>query len=107
MSGSKMYLPHYNNIYISSNKLKDYLLNPDHETGGSKAIYFRKIGFSEINIQEFSRQLMLIPQLNEISKVVQNHFGTKFIIEGNLDVTGKTYPITTVWFIENQSEIPN
>jgi len=49
----------------------------------------------------------LIGKTGEVQKVEHNLFGTKYIIDGILITPDKRNPIiTTVWIIENDSEIP-
>ena len=41
-----MRLPHAEQAVVPLEKIEDYLLNPGHPIGGSKAAFFRAFGFS-------------------------------------------------------------
>ena len=102
-----MYLPHLQNALVPKNKILDYLINLSHWVGGSKAIFFRNFGFNENNVNKFENSLLNIVRSNEVLKITQNAFGTKYIIDGIfITPDGRNPEITTVWFIENQTEIP-
>lgn len=40
-----MKLPHLDNVRVDREKIVDYLLNPEHSEGGSKAVFFASLGF--------------------------------------------------------------
>ena len=102
-----MRLPHSNNTLIPENKITDYLLNYSHAEGGSKAVFFGNFGFNNDNIADFARALLSIAKTGEVQKAEQNPFGMKYVIDGILQTPDKRNPvITTVWIIENDSEIP-
>lgn len=51
--------------------------------------------------------MLHIARTNMVSRIVSNPFGIKYIIDGNLKFpNGRNAEVTTVWFIENETEIP-
>ncbi len=102
-----MILPHIENAQVPKNKIPDYLLNFTHPGGQSKARFFEKFGFNQYNKDEFEKALLSIARYNEVLSVMITAFGRKYIIEGLLKTPdGRTPLLTTVWIIENGSEIP-
>jgi len=101
-----MFLPFKQNAIIKRTKIVDYLLSETHVIGRYKSKFFRKIGFNENNIDEFELELLKLKDL-EVDSLVKNEYGTKYIIIGEIiSPIGKVYPLTTVWMLEDKSEIP-
>ena len=83
-------------IEISSAKITDYLLNPHHPEGWSKASFFLKHGFD--TEEKVKRVLFGIVQQNEIKAVTTTAFGTKYIVDGSI-MPGDNNRLRTVWIV--------
>jgi len=89
-------------IEIQDTKITDYLLNPTHPDGFSKARYFNKIGYNTLNSNLFKKELIKIADIREITKIIETAFGIKYIVDGEILSAGnKIEKIRTVWFVEN------
>ncbi|WP_374760211.1 DUF6883 domain-containing protein [Dyadobacter pollutisoli] len=51
-------LPNCTKAIVAINKIEGYLLNFDHPEGRSKAIFFRKFGYSASNQYDFIHALL-------------------------------------------------
>ena len=55
-----MPFPEAERAIVTEEKVRDYLLNPSHPIGGSKAVWFASIGYSIENWQDLIDDLMLL-----------------------------------------------
>jgi hypothetical protein len=93
-----MELPNEAKAYISTSKIIDYLLSETHAVGKSKSKFFRSFGFDETNIIQFGQGLIKIAQTEEVTATTENLYGTKYIIDGELETpNGVTIYLRTVW----------
>ena len=102
-----MRLPNHERAVISQTKLTGYLLSFKHRDGRSKAEFFTQLGFVVESWEELSKALLRHAADNEIAKIEDSPFGTRYIIEGKLlGPGGKMAIIRSVWFIEAGEQIP-
>src|SRR5205809_118019 len=92
-----MKLPYKENTIIKREKLTKYLLNLIHPVGGSKAKFFRGIGFNNTNLEEFEQELYRIGK-NENVKDIKEHGLTKGDIGAVVNIynTGTAYEVEFV-----------
>ena len=102
-----MKLPNRKNAYIPEGKLADYLLSESHPVGGSKAKFFRGLGFDEENIDQLAKSFLQIGKKNDVKNVRKFLYGTNYTIEGRIEApVGKTVRIVTVWFMKTEKNRP-
>jgi hypothetical protein len=100
-------LPNHERTVISQTKLTGYLLSFKHRDGRSKAEFFTQLGFTIESWEELSEALWRHAADNEIVKIEDSPFGTRYIIEGELlGPGGKMAVIRSVRFIEAGEQIP-
>ena len=82
-------------------KLDQYLLNPDHPVGGSKANWFQKaLGFNRNNMGELAKQIKFDPNTAVETGVTQ--YGTKYNQVINIVGTnGRRIDVTFAWIRNN------
>ena len=61
-----MKLPNVHLATVPEKKITDYLLNPGHPAGGSKAAFFLRFGFSETRWQDLADALLRHARENEV-----------------------------------------
>ena len=102
-----MKLPNYEGAIVPESKITGYLLSIRHRDGRSKAEFFIQLGFSLAAWEELVRALLRHVVENEVAKIEDSPFGTRYTIEGQLLAPGgKTAVIRSVWFIEKGEELP-
>lgn len=102
-----MKLPYYENVVVRPDKITAYLLSESHPNGRHKGSFFMRFGFSINNWQQLSNALLKHAEEHEIAGVEPSPFGTRYIIEGNMESPDMRNPrIRSVWFIETESVIP-
>ena len=105
-----MKLPYRENSIIKTEKLTNYLLSLTHQEGKSKAKFFRRIGYNELNILKFEQELLKIAKSNEVDMVnkKKSKIVVKYTIYGVVNApNGKQYKVKTVWAIDSGSKIPH
>lgn len=102
-----MKLPNYEHAVISETKITGYLLSAKHRDGRSKAEFFTGLGFSSDAWEDLVKALLRHAAENEVSKIEDSPFGTRYIIEGILLAPDRSGPVVrSVWFIEKGEQIP-
>ncbi len=102
-----MELPNKSKAYVSLEKITDYLLSETHAVGKSKARYFRSFGFDDSCTNELAKALLAIAQNEQIVDSETSLYGTKYIIDGELETPkGVMIHIRTLWIIEKDQDIP-
>jgi len=93
-----MKLPNLDQLIIERDKVFDYLLNPAHRSGASKARFFGELGFQRENWTILADALREHARISEIAQVTETGFGPRFIVEGELTAAGgRKTRIRTVW----------
>ena len=102
-----MKLPNYENAVISETKVTGYLLSTKHRDGRSKAEFFTRLGFSSDAWEDLVKALLRHANENEVAKIEDSPFGTRYIIDGMLLAPdGREALVRSVWFIETGEQIP-
>ena len=103
-----MKLPYNKNVFISRKKLTEYLLSEIHPVGSSKAKFFRKLGFSETNVDELVEFLSKIAQSGDVREVRKLIYGINYSVEGKMKTpSGRTVVVRTIWFIKKGENRPS
>ena len=81
-----MELPNRENAFIAPAKLTEYLLSETHPIGKSKASFLRQAGFDQANTDVLEQRILGIAHSQEITETVSSVHGTKYIIDGPLEI---------------------
>ena len=102
-----MKLPNSDNAYVPDEKITAYLLNNEHPKGQGKAKFFIRFGFSMAQWKQLADALLTHAQMYDIIKTERTPFGTRYVIEGELQTPIDRKPqVRVVWFIENDRTQP-
>ena len=95
-----MPFPEAERAIVTEEKVRDYLLNPSHPIGGSKAVWFASIGYSIENWQDLIDDLMLLAGSVEDFVAKPSPFGVKYEVIGKIGRPGH-HPadVITVWMV--------
>ncbi len=101
-----MKLPAGETSYVPREKITEYLLSLTHPVGQTKAVFFRKIGYNESNIESLEQALLTIARNGDVVEIEAKPYGVKYIIEGSaLSPSNIITKIRTIWIVEiNQSQ---
>jgi hypothetical protein len=93
-----MKLPNADKLIIEREKIVEYLLNPTHRFGGSKARLFDRFGFEPEHWQRLADALRIHGQTHEVKRVRETGFGPRFQVEGRLNAPdGRSPRVRSVW----------
>lgn len=88
-------------------KIIDYLLDVEHESGQGKALFFIHFGFSVAKWEVLAQALVSHANQNDVVKQEMTQFGTRYVIEGTLETPSQRKPqVRVVWFIPKDARIP-
>jgi hypothetical protein len=100
-------LPNAEKLIIEREKIVDYLLNPEHHIGSSKANFFGKFGFCVEKWEVLAEALRIHGQTNEVEKIYETGFGPRYLVEGKLKTPdGRNPHIRSVWQLDKDAVAP-
>ena len=77
-----MKLPNPDHLVIEREKIADYLLNPVHPYGASKAQFFTAFGFGMPQWERLVAALREHGRQWEVAQVQETGFGPRYVVEG-------------------------
>jgi hypothetical protein len=96
-----MPIPNADFAFVPPEKLRDYLLNEQHPVGGSKARWFRSVGFDLTALSTLEAELLKQVQSSDNFTEKSSAHGTKYVVSGKISIPGGGEAnITTVWIVE-------
>ena len=99
-----MRLPNFESVQIDKTKLTEYLLSSTNEEG--KAGFFTRFGFSVAKWEMLAEAMRHHAENHEVTQVIQNMHGTKFLIEGVLTTPdGRNPRVRSVWLVETGKQV--
>ena len=102
-----MKLPNAHLAIVEIDKIVDYLLDPAHQYGASKARFFSEFGFEKKAWGRLAQALREHGQIHEVSRARETGFGPRYEIDGPLDVPdGRRPRICTVWQVDQDQLAP-
>ncbi|HYV39323.1 MAG TPA: hypothetical protein VE988_26780 [Gemmataceae bacterium] len=100
-------MPNLEAAVVPEDKIVGYLVSPTHTDGKHKAAFFKAFGFSLDAWQVMAAALLRHATDNEVAKVEDSPFGTRYVIEGTMVTPdGRTPAVRSVWFIESGEDVP-
>lgn len=83
---------------IAASKIAGYLLNPEHEEGGSKALFFIASGFRPDEPGPFIEALLRHGEAENLVRTMRSEFGIKYVCEGPLEAPRRVIRrVRSVW----------
>jgi hypothetical protein len=100
-------LPNPDKLAVEREKIVDYLLNPTHRYGASKARFFMEFG---VGVGEWERLALALREhgrTHEVARVSETGFGPRYVVEGDLNTPGGRRPrVRTVWQMDKGAVAP-
>jgi hypothetical protein len=104
---SERKLPNADKVVIEQEKILDYLLNPKHRIGASKANFFIKFGFSAGKWKILAEALRIHGQTTDVIKVRETNLGPQYVVEGKLNTPdGRTPFVRSIWQMDKGAVAP-
>lgn len=96
-----MPIPDAERAVASREKIQGYLLNHEHPEGGSKAVWFENLGYSQSNWQILAKNLLEIAKTCEHFDTEQSAYGVKYKAAGIISLADhRPARVLTVWIVE-------
>lgn len=101
-------IPDADGAIVDREKLRDYVLSPDHEHGRHKARVFRSALGIDRDDWEYLREQVVAGVVHaEVSEVRSGRYGLRYsvpiLIEG---LNGQTHEVITGWIVEEEGAPP-
>ena|SRR3972149_245822 len=102
-----MWMPSKENSVVVDSKITDYLLNLEHQIGGSKAKFFMRFGFKLESLENFRFALKQHAINRNVASSNNTGFGMKYELICEIETPDTRNPcITTIWIINNDEDSP-
>ncbi len=102
-----MKLPNAQLAFAEREKIVDYLLNPMHRYGASKARFFARFGFQAQEWERLAAALLEHGRRDEVSKAKETGFGPRYEVEGEVTAPdGRRPRVRTVWQVDKGTVAP-
>jgi hypothetical protein len=102
-----MLIPNAQKAIIAPEKLRDYLLNPGHRKGSSKAKLLIRCGYNSEAWQQLEADLRAQHLSAEVFCVTQNAYGERYEIRAELHTpSGRQRMVRSIWQIDRGTDVP-
>ena len=102
-----MKLPNAQNALVEEDKIRTYLLDPEHQFGSSKARFFTAFGFTLDNWQALADALLAHGRTHDVTRTRETGFGPRYEIEGAmLSPDGRNPLVRCVWQLDKGEIAP-
>lgn len=102
-----MKIPNADRAVIATDKICEYLLNVDHEWGGSKARLLVSMGYSVDDWQRLEADLRAQHLSADVDRVIETGYGPRYeIVAALLGPAGRSVTFRSVWQIDTGTDFP-
>jgi hypothetical protein len=102
-----MKLPAAKKLVVEREKIADYLLNPAHRFGASKARFFAHFGFRIAAWEELAEALREHGRTHNVTKTRETGFGPRYEVKGKLNCPNGRHPqVRSVWQLDEGAVAP-
>jgi len=102
-----MNLPNADQAVVERAKIADYLLNPAHRYGASKAQFFAELGFRVEKWERLAEALREHGRTQAVARKRETGFGPRYVVEGELNTPTRRRPrLRTVWQMDEGAVAP-
>jgi hypothetical protein len=89
-------------VFIDAAKTRDYLLDPEHPRGGSKARFFQSLGYSRLAWRRLESDLRNAHDSGTMRSEVRTEHGDKYRLVSRITGSnGRSAIILTVWIVRD------
>jgi hypothetical protein len=103
-----MKLPNWENAVVAERKIVGYLLLLTHPSGRSKAVFFRRFGFSVDEWYVLADALRNHAGAHDVVEIEETPYGMSYTVVGPISTPDGRSPIVrVVWLIPRGTDTPN
>ena len=97
-----MPIPDARRAIVAPEKVRDYLLNPEHPDGGSKAVWFHSLGYTRDQWELLAHDLIGVARDCDEFDTERTKFGVKYKARGSVGRPNqRPGSVLTVWVVED------
>lgn len=102
-----MKLPNAHLSIVEREKIVDYLLNPAHRHGASKARFFSGLGFRVEAWEALAGALREHGRRHEVTRTKETGFGPRYEVEGEIVAPDGRHPrVSSIWQVDEGQIAP-
>ncbi|MBI5653041.1 MAG: hypothetical protein HZC40_21725 [Chloroflexi bacterium] len=102
-----MKIPNRENAIIAPEKLTEYLLNIEHERGGTKARLLFEFGYDADTWQRLETDIRSFHLNTQVDVVRETIYGTRYEIHAALKTpSGRSLMVRSIWQIDAGTDFP-
>jgi len=102
-----MKIPNAASAIIASDQLRDYLLNPQHRRGGSKAKLLLSFGYRRESYARLAEDLRRYHLSRDYDLLEETEYGRRYEIVGPIDAPdGRDLILRSIWQTDTGTEQP-
>jgi hypothetical protein len=102
-----MRLPNAAHARADQSKIRDYLLDPAHRSGGSKARLFGRFGYGRDQWEDLRMDLLRHAVTGQVVAEVPTDYGRKYLVRGSFESrSGRFIELLTIWIIDDGEDSP-
>jgi hypothetical protein len=102
-----MKLPNLENLVVEREKIAEYLLNPAHHYGATKARFFAAFGFCAEKWEQLAEALREHGRTHDVAKVRDTNYGTQYAVDGKFKTPdGRCPRLRSVWQMDEGTVAP-
>jgi len=96
-----MPIPNASEATAATEKVRDYLLNPEHPDGGSKAAWFQSLGYARDRWEDLASDLLALAATCDQVATVRTPYGVKYVVKGQIGrKPHRAAGVLAVWIVE-------
>ncbi len=100
-------IPNSDIAVIESSKLSEYLLNIEHQRGGTKAKLLLQFGYSPDNWQQLEADIRKFHLTEDVNLIKETAYGTRYEVSANLlTPINRLLLVKTIWQIDIGTNFP-
>ena len=100
-------LPNAHTAFVADEKVRDYLLNPQHPDNSGKAGFYTSFGFSLRDWPTLADALRKHAVTHSVTRTRPNPCGTRYEIHGRLESPDRSNPyVWSIWVIDPLNSNP-
>jgi hypothetical protein len=102
-----MKIPYAANALVDIRKLKDYCLNPEHETGKYKArVFAAALDITRENAEELAEALLVAVRSKDAKIGIVDKYGQRFTVDFQWQRGEEKATIRSGWIIRTGTDFP-
>jgi hypothetical protein len=100
-------VPNAEKAVIAADKLQNYLLNPAHRRGGSKAKLLMAMGYRAEEWQQLEHDLRTQHLIADVHLATESDYGPRYeVVAPLVGPSGRSIPFRSIWQIDEGTDCP-